>query len=171
MVNLDNIVRDTTFEMNSLAWTENGALLINRSLFTFDLSSIPTGAIVDSAILSLYHDSISTSVGNSTESNSNASVIQRITTSWDPLTTVWSNQPLTDTTDEAPVAESTSQYEDYPHIIVTALVQDMVNNPATSFGFMLRLDSEQPYCSLLFCSARYYNPARRPKLMVTFTPK
>lgn len=107
-------------------------------------------------------------MGNSTISNSNESLLQRVTTQWDPLKTIWDNQPSTTTPDEVTIPESTSQFENDPDILVTPLVQDMVNNPTTSFGFMLRFVNEQPYGSLLFCSARYYNPARRPKLIVSY---
>jgi hypothetical protein len=172
LVSSDNIVRDTSDELNSFAWTENGNPVINRTIFTFNLANIPSSDSVYFATLSLYYDSTSTSTaGQSNMTNSDASLIQRVTTSWDAATTIWANQPQTTSQNEAYLTQSTSISEDYPNIDVTGLVQDMIRNPSSSFGFEIRLANEQPYCELLFCSAYYAEISRRPHMEIKYGPK
>jgi hypothetical protein len=48
------------------------------------------------------------------------------------------------------------------------MVQDMVTNPATNFGFMLRLETEILYRSLLFASSDHSNSALWPELTVSY---
>lgn len=45
---------------------------------------------------------------------------------------------------------------------------DMLNDPANSFGFMLRQQNETYYRSLLFASSDMSNPLLRPKLTIVY---
>ena len=152
------------------AWTNGGVPFVNRSVVEFDLSTIPTGAIVDSAFFSLYAWASSTGSGpHSTTSGSNACYIQRVTSSWSEDTVTWNSQPTTTTTNQVSIAASTNPNQDYPNIDVTTLVQDMVNNPATSFGFMIRLQNEAYFRRMNFCSSDHSISSRHPKLVVTYS--
>ncbi len=48
------------------------------------------------------------------------------------------------------------------------MVQDMLNNPGESFGFMLRLQNELKYSRMAFCSREFPDSARWPKLVVKY---
>ena len=72
-------------------WTINGVPVTYRTFFQFDLSSIPTGSMINSASLNLYYAD-SNSFGNAPQqslTNSNASLLQRITSSWSENTITW----------------------------------------------------------------------------------
>ena len=150
------------------AWTNGGALTTGRSLVDFDLSAIPINATIISATLSLYHHYSTSIVGHSTLSGSNACWLKRITSSWNEMTVTWNNQPSTTAQNEVTLTTSTNDTMDYPNIDVTNLIKDIYNNPSTSYGMMLMLQTEQYYRNLLFASSGETNPAKRPKLSVTF---
>ncbi|MBL0014957.1 MAG: T9SS type A sorting domain-containing protein [Bacteroidetes bacterium] len=67
----------------------------------------------------------------------------------------------------ATLAQSTKPLQDYTNIDVTAAVQDMVGNPATNNGFMLRLLNEVEYNALIFNSLEGGDSSKVPALEVT----
>ena len=157
------------YELDALAWTISGNPYTMRGLMNFDLTSIPPGAVIKSASLTLYYDpSASNGNGQSTLSGSNAAWLQRITGSWNQSTVTWNNQPAVTTMDEAALPASVSMTENYT-TDVTSLVQDMIDNPTTSFGFMISLQTEQYYRSLVFGSSNNPDSTLHPKLVVTYT--
>lgn len=147
------------------AWTWSGEAGTLRSLMKFDLSSIPVGAFVTEATLSLYYNPTSTTNG---QEGSNDAYLQRITTPWNENTVTWDNQPAATNADQVTLPASTSISQDYPDIDVTGLVQAMVYDPANSYGFMFRLANEQEYRSMKFASSDYTDPSLRPKLEVCY---
>jgi len=153
------------------AWTNGGNASNNRSLIEFDLTGIPSGATITSAKLSLYWNPspADTNIGHSQISGSNTAWLQRITSAWDESTVTWANQPSATTQNQVSLQASTSDTASYPDINVTALVQDMVNNPSASFGFMLKLQTESYYRSLRFASSDCSNAALHPKLEICYT--
>lgn len=153
------------------AWTFQGTPGMVRSIVNFDLTSIPLNAVVNKAELYLYGMDSITSGGqvNSSLSGPNNTTLQRITSSWEENTVTWNTQPTYSTQNIVSVPASTASVQDYI-INVSALVQDMINDPAHSFGFMLKLVDENYYRRINFCSSDYSNPLRRPKLVITYTP-
>jgi len=158
-------------EFSSIAWTASGALSLVRGLLDFDLSSVPTDATVTSSSLSLYHNPSASSgnPGHSQLSGSNEAVLQRIIAAWDESTVTWDNQPATTTQNEVMLSASLNDTLDYLDIDVTALVQEMVSTPSENFGFMLRLQSEAYYRSLLFASSDHPDPSLWPKLDICYS--
>lgn len=163
---------DTTVEFNASTWTKNGSLGIQRSLIDFDFSTVPTNAIVQSATLTLYNNPASYNGFQNGEhshiSGSNESVLQRITSSWQHNTVNWNNQPSTDATYEATLLQDTNVHQDYA-IDVTNLIRDRIQNPSTTFGFMLKLITEQPYRCLVFASSDHPNQTLHPNLELCYT--
>ena len=170
-------------ELISFAWTLSASGCPNgtmRSLLKFDeLSTIPTNAIVISAELKLY--GISSSLYHMVQGNSsypgspyplsNNSLIQRVTSAWDEQTVTWNTQPTATTANQIAVPQSTSQWNwdftDNSANLVT-MVQDMINNPATNYGFMIKVATEVYYRSIGFASSNHTNPALWPELTVTY---
>ena len=150
------------------AWTNNGTPDTGRSLLQFDLTGIPVGSVVNYAYLSLFNNPTTPYAQgqHSTLSGPNDLFIQRITSYWDENTVTWFSQPATTTQNEVSVASSTSAHQDYTNIDVRTLVQDMIDNPLTSFGFMIRLQDETYYRSMVFASSDYFDAAKRPMLVV-----
>src|SRR5439155_8917645 len=101
--------------------------------------------------------------GQSNLSGSNAAWLQRITSSWNKYTACWNNQPTTTSVNQAVLPASISSTQNYT-VDVTSLVQDMIDSAATSFGFMLRLQTEQYWRSLVFASCNHPDNTLHPKL-------
>ncbi len=159
----------TIAENCAIAWTKNGSSHNIRSLIQFDLSSIPATATIQSATLSLYWAPGSDEGKHYGFFGSNKAYLQRITHNWDESTVTWNNQPATTTLNRVSISGSTSSTQNYPSINVTQLVRDMVANPTTSFGFMLKLQHESVYKKLVFASSDHSTASIRPKLVVVFS--
>ncbi|MDP1726000.1 MAG: DNRLRE domain-containing protein [Bacteroidota bacterium] len=161
-----NTTHGNTADFASWAWT-SGGITIARSLIQFDLSGIPLNAVITDAKISFYCNTTSSIA--QLHSGSNASYIQRITSSWNEDSVTWNNQPTTTDTNQVSLPESTSQTQNYLNIDVTQLVVDMKNNPTRSFGFMIRLQTEATYRSLIFASSDHSDSTKRPIFTYTYT--
>ncbi len=147
------------------AWTYSGEFGITRSLFEFDLSVIPDSAQVLDARLNLYYNP---SCGHEGHYGENESYLQRITSSWEEYSVNWNNQPSVTYDNQVRIQTSTISTQDYPDINVTALIIDMINDPENNFGFMLKLQDESKYRSLIFASSDHPVSEIRPKLVITY---
>lgn len=154
------------FNQPSAAGTgENGG----RSLIYFDLSTIPSGATIVSATLNLYGagpfgTGAAGSVGNIGD---NTSYIQRVTSPWVESTVTWNTQPTTTTVNQVTFGPSTQVIEDFD-VNVTQLVLDQIDNPATSFGFMFRLITEDPTRGFVFWSSDATVDSLHPTLTIVY---
>jgi len=158
-----------TKEFVANAWTFNGVFGIVRSVVEFDLTVIPPGAAIEGAYLSLYAwDSPTSMEPHSNLSGSNACWLQRITTYWEEETVTWNNQPDVTTQNQVGIPETGDPDKDYLDIDVTALVRDMLLYPESSFGFMLKLQDENYYRRMNFCSSDHPDSLKHPKLVITF---
>lgn len=86
-----------TPELNATAWTTGGSPVYGRGLVKFDLSTIPAGATILSAKLSLFSNPTPLN-GNLIDANfgtANAMYIERVNSNWSS-TTVWATLPGTD---------------------------------------------------------------------------
>lgn len=150
------------------AWTFQGNPSTTRALVSFDLATIPSGASVSSAVLELFHYPSPNNTGHSNLSAPATCWIERITQPWTEFGVTWNNQPTTTGLNQVFVPAPTSMTQNYS-IIVTTLVQDMLNDPTNSFGFMLRQQNESYYRSLLFASSDMSNPLLHPKLTIIYS--
>jgi hypothetical protein len=141
----------------------------NRAVIEFDLASIPAGATIVSADLTLYATGYLTSTLTGHFGN-NTATLSRITGAWTEGSVTWNTAPATTTQNQVTLAQSTNSTQDYASD-VTALVQDMINNPASSFGFYFALVTENPSnaAALLFHSSDGGDPNKWPKLEIVYT--
>lgn len=133
----------------------------NRALMRFDLPNLPTNAVISSARLNLYAHS--TGPTNGHFGTANATDVLRVTSNWDEYQVTWDNQPSTGSV-VATLPQSTTNDQDYLNIDVTQAVQDMIANPSTNYGFMLKLVSEYQSNGLVFKSSDM--PTQHPKLII-----
>jgi hypothetical protein len=123
-------------------------------IMAFNLSMIPTGTEIADARLDLYGSGPfgagdAASVG---DLGHNACYLERITADWDEYEVTYNTQPLTTTKHRAHLTWSSSVDQDYLNIDITAMIQDMVNDPQHSFGIRIRLRNEEPTRALAFWS-------------------
>ena len=162
----------TLVDFLAMTWTCQSVLCLGRSLIEFDLSAIPATAHIDTAFLFLYanNNSPNGNLGEPTYGNDNAGVLRRITQSWNENTVTWNNQPATTTQDEVNIPLSASVSQDYI-LNIKNLVQNSIQNPSTSFGFMIaEVNETNYYNSLIFGSSDDPIAAIHPKLKVCYTP-
>jgi type IX secretion system substrate protein len=154
------------------AWTINGTPVVWRSFMNFDLTQIPANATIVDARLSLYYapsndfDSIN---GHSSLTNSDQSVLQRITSPWSEHSINWNNQPSTTAQNGIIFPQSANGFQDYTNMDVTAMVQDMISNKPAAYGFALHLYTEQYYARLIFATGDYADATKHPTLQITYT--
>ncbi|MCP4123327.1 MAG: DNRLRE domain-containing protein [Bacteroidetes bacterium] len=139
-----------------------------RGLLEFDLSSIASGSTIDKAELSLFYNLTSIHF-QSSQSGSNACNLQRVVTDWDESSVTWNTQPDVTTINQVTLAQSISTTQDYVDIDVTQLIQDMVDDPSESHGFLLRLITEIEYRKMIFASSDHASAGLQPRLVVTYT--
>lgn len=153
----------------AMAWTHSGTETQVRSLIDFDLSNIPSGAVIDSAKLSLYSYKSTGNGSHSTRSGSNRALLSRVTGAWSEDSVTWNNQPSTTDVNQVALDSSLNVIQDYLNINVTKLIQDMVADPNGNHGFLLKLVTEEYYRSMIFASSDNSDSTLHPKLSITFT--
>ena len=173
-----SIVPDNNYgaseDIHLYTWTQGGILNVQRVVIDFDLASIPSGSVIDYALLSLYFNKTSKykpALGMPDGSNSygeNDFFIQRITSPWNQNTVTWNTQPTTTEQNQIFVPKITYPEQEFPAIDVTKLVQDMINDKANSHGFLLKFQIEQPYKVIFFASSDHLDKSVRPKLEVYY---
>jgi hypothetical protein len=166
--NTDESPGSSSPELGAEAWTIGGALALVRSSFQFDMSTLPVNIPIASAKLSLY-STPTPLTGNLSTPNAgtaNAMYIRRISNSWDPATTLWPTQPGTDTTGQILIPQSNLAAQDLINIDVTGLVRKMLSSG--NHGFMIRLQTEAIYNSRIFCSSKYSDASKHPRLVINY---
>ena len=135
---------------------------IARSYVQFDLSSIPSTAVVTSANLGLYYfqtfASVAAPVG-----------VYRVNSSWSESTITWNNQPTSAATTEytRTVPGPVSNYFQYWYI--DDLVQGWVDGSIANYGVVVRDTDETTTkaCKGFYASEWLYGP-RHPKLVIRY---
>lgn len=150
------------------AWTgvgENGGY----GLIRFDLASIPSGSVINSATLSLhaFGDDFTPFLPDG-HAGANACWLQRITEDWEEYTATWNTKPDMTATGQIAVPASTDPYEDYT-IDIASFVQDMVDFPSNNFGFAIKLQDESPTRGLMFHSSDVADEGEWPQLTVVYS--
>jgi hypothetical protein len=149
------------------AWTQSGGNTTARSIMDFDFSTIPVGAVITNASLSLYCNT--TSAYTQLQSGTNASYLERVTSTWDETTVTWNNQPTTSTAGRVSLASSTTSTQNYLNIDVTGLLTEILDNRTSSYGIMLKLQNESTFRCMVFGSSDHPDSTKRPVLSVTYT--
>jgi len=151
-------------------WTSSGNNVTWMQMLQFDLASIPSSSIIQSAHLKLYYPTANLNHSyccDTSLTHSNASLVQRITSPWSENTVTWNTQPTFTTVDEANIPASTNGTESYD-IDVTNMVQTMVNT--VNYGFLLQMADPSPYAQLLFASGDNPDTSQHPHLVITYLP-
>ena len=136
----------------------------HRALVQFEELKTITNINLISATLKLYaYPDFPYANGGQAEVNDVE--IFRITKSWIEDQVSWANQPDVDNNISAIIPHNNNY--DFIEVDVTDLVQEMLNDPAGSFGFLLKQIDESPYGSMNFASSDYPDYERAPELIIT----
>ena len=156
-------------ELPLSAWTYNSNMYNTRGLIKFDLTGIPQNATILSAKFSIFSNPkpLNGDQVNANYGTDNAFLIQRVTSNWVPAQVNWSVQPPTTTNDQVELPSTTKPFLDLPDIDVTKLISGMVSSNQ-NYGFMLRMKDEVKYISRIFCSSKFADASKHPKLVVVY---
>ncbi len=152
-------------------WVQGGSPSIKSCFVGFDLSSIPTNAVIDSAYFSLYFSQtfLDTYPGFTTgHVGDNSFFIKRITSPWTELGITWNTQPSTVNTNQLLTPAATNERQDYPKMNVKNLIVDMVTDQTNSHGFMIMHQVKNPYKVTVLTTSEDSNPNIRPKLQIYY---
>ncbi|MCB0582283.1 MAG: DNRLRE domain-containing protein [Phaeodactylibacter sp.] len=154
---------------NVFTWTMGGSLAVKRSLMAFNLDSLPPAENLMDARLNLYFNPVDQYESSDGHSGNNAIYVERIISKWEEHEVFWGNQPGTTPENRTVLPASQTSYQDYIDINVTGLVEDMLNDPQGSHGFMIRMQDEfTPYSMCILASSDHPDPALRPSLVLSF---
>jgi hypothetical protein len=157
----------TVGEIGASAWTFDGDPAFQRGLLKFNLAKLPAGAEIQSATLSLYSNP-NPKNGDLVHANygtNNTMLIQRVTSNWN-MTTDWDDQPTTTTEGQIIIPHTDASFLDLPSINVTEPIRNMLQT--ANYGFLIRLQNETYYNSRIFCSSKFTDASKRPKLVITY---
>lgn len=155
-------------DLDAAAWTNGGEAVFLRGAFKFDLSGIPANVTIISAKLSLYSNPTPIN-GNLIDANSgsnNAMYIRRISSDWNGITATWQTQPFTENIDQILIPHTNLSSLDLININVKNLISTMIST--NNYGFMIRLQNENPYTIRQFASSNHPNDLKRPKLEIVY---
>jgi hypothetical protein len=158
----------TAPELNAGAWTWESIPGQLRAAFQFDLSGIPANATILSAKLTLYSNPtpINGSLTAANSGTNNAFYIRRITGPWTASTSTWATQPPTETTEQILMPHTSVAFLDLVDIDVKNLISRM--HTIANYGFKIQLQNEVHYNNRNFCSSKYSDTSKHPKLVVTY---
>ena len=143
-----------------------------RSFIEFDMSSIPTNAVVHQASLTLYNNPTSSNNGGTHMyiPNTNAAYLNAVRSPWNEYTITWNNQPgVMGAAGQSYIPPSTSPQQDYTIYISDFLAQFMITYPDSVHGFRLRLQNEFTFPNgLIFASSDNADSTKWPKFSITY---
>ncbi|HSZ72339.1 MAG TPA: DNRLRE domain-containing protein [Cytophagaceae bacterium] len=147
---------------------------VKRSFINFDLSAIPTDAEIQSAVLTLFADTLNVGMnyipyGHSTYGGDNTWVIDRVTSPWTENTITWNNQPSVDTVGQITMPASISRFETYT-VDITHFVKNELIHPDLYYGIMFHLQEELiEYREIAFCPGDHQHADQlAPELYITY---
>ena len=155
-------------EIMGAVGTYLGDTVAIRALLKFDLSQIPDTATIASAKLSLYSNPtpLNGIDGNPNYGTNNTLLIQRVGAAWQYNTVTWLNQPEGITDGEIEIPHTDSSTLDLIDIDVKDLVAQMKTEGNN--GFLIKLKTEEAYNFRIFCSSKYADATKHPKLEVVY---
>ncbi len=154
---------DTNYNDNELVVSQHIAYKQSRSYLQFNLSSIPSGAVIIGARLELYYydsDVLSTDASFG---------IYKVTGDWNASTITWTNQPTYATAAAATVAVPAGATSDFIYWNIIDLAKGWCNGSITNNGLVLAsTDETSTNGERFFFSSVATNASQRPMLEIIY---
>jgi hypothetical protein len=179
-IDLDATNHSSSPQLTTYTWPSQE--VANAILMKFDLSSIPAGATIQSAVLRLAL--ISSDATSDTTYTITANKIQNKnpvitaatgyttdgTTAWTANACCSGNIPLAQADISTPFdAEAIDKTSGYKSWTMTSLVQEWVSSPSTNFGVLLNSDTSKGADRFrYFASTKNSDPTLRPYLQIAY---
>jgi fibronectin type 3 domain-containing protein len=132
-----------------------------RGLIRFDLSSIPAGSTINSAVLQL--NAVAQTGTNRTEN------LLQVTSTWAEGTVTWDTAPSASGTASGTLSTG-STLGTKTSTDITTLVQGWFGTPSTNYGVLLQDGTESNNVYWNFSSRENGTAANRPQLLINYTP-
>jgi hypothetical protein len=133
-----------------------------RSYLQFDLSSVPSEAVIIDANLGLYYD-------NSYELTSLPVGLYRVTESWTEETVTWDNQPTYFSEPSDIQILSNEQSNDFVYWQIIDLVEQWLAGSVDNYGMvLLDTDESSDDGGVEFFSSDWTTASQRPKLIIDY---
>lgn len=150
------------------AWTAGGSM-ITRALMEFYVSNeIPANAVINSANLYLFSDTVDSFHFHSQLSGPNDAYLKRVATNFDMTTATWGNAPTVYSTNSVFLPASSNNNQHYV-VNVTQLLNDSRANSDSKFALLFGLNNESPYRKLQFLPGSTIYTDKRPYLKVCYS--
>ena len=147
----------------------------NRSLIWFDMSSLPTSAIIKKVILKLTYDlpipwdsTIFVSGNAGTPVIIPCGVLQQIIEPWEENTVTWNNQPKTIEAGQVFIPPFIRN-ANFIEVDVTSLFISSAANLLPNYGMLFKLNQDERFKGFRFASSDFPEASMRPRLSVHYT--
>lgn len=145
------------------SWPHSNADATYRTLLRFDLTVIPTDAIVESATLKFKKDP-GAPPGEFGGIGGGACEIRKITQAWNATTVTWNTQPTNTQSGNITFSQSGDA-----SVSVKSFVQSMVSSPSTNYGLLFKSSVEGGLKSISYVSTDHPDASLHPQLVITYT--
>ncbi|MCD6534685.1 MAG: DNRLRE domain-containing protein [Deltaproteobacteria bacterium] len=178
-LNLNDENNQASFSLNTYTWPTDS--VANAIVLKIDLSGLPVGAVIESAVLSLYMNgaggdalydvAVHKIIHHNPQLELCTGHVYDGTNGWTPNNSCYNSVPLAQA--DLAVAEDSLSLENtygYKSWNVTTMVNDWMTIPETNFGLLLNSDAVAGSDSYRnFASSEALDPGQRPRLVITYS--
>jgi len=158
---------DVAGEFTTERWTTSGTPTSTDGILKFNLNSIPSNAIVNSATISLYsNNSVANWAGQPTAGTNNTAKLSRVTSSWS-APSFPSTFPSFSTSNQVNLAQTPTANSNHLNIDAKNLIQDIISNGNN--GILFHLNTASFYNCLQMHSWQSSDTSKHPKLVLCYT--
>lgn len=153
----------TNYDMWAHFYTGLGSTLgTSRSLLWFNLPSLPSGAVIDSANLNLLNTQVYVT------SQTPIMEVYRVTTDWSANSVTWNTKPSTGGIDGSiTMSNTTAPYN--MSIPITGLVNDWYSGTQNNYGLQLQYSDESLASREFLATNDALDPTNHPSLTINYT--
>ena len=144
-----------------------------RSLIWFDLSTLPSKAIIKKVILKLSYDipipwDSTIVVSSSSGATKPAGLLQQIIEPWEENKVTWNNQPKTTELNQVSIAPFVRNVN-FIEIDVTGLFVSTATYSLPNYGLLFKLNLNDKFKGFRFVSSDFADASMRPRLSIQYT--